>query len=144
MCLLFGDRLVLNRSKLSLSAIRSKTLQGARILFLSLCVRYLSIMDIDDTETFSKYDTCVNCSLRLFGYGSLLWKPDFEYSDCRIGYISGYKRRFWQGSDVHRGTDTQVGTEWYFIDLYELKKQHVLIGRSHNVHLIKVWICKCM
>ncbi|XP_006786112.1 glutathione-specific gamma-glutamylcyclotransferase 1-like isoform X2 [Neolamprologus brichardi] len=42
-------------------------------------------------------------SLWIFGYGSLVWKPDFEYKRRKIGYIRGYKRRFWHGDDFHRG-----------------------------------------
>ncbi|CAG5866336.1 glutathione-specific gamma-glutamylcyclotransferase 1-like [Menidia menidia] len=42
-------------------------------------------------------------SLWIFGYGSLVWKPDFPFIRSKIGYIEGYKRRFWHGDDFHRG-----------------------------------------
>ncbi|TNN46492.1 Glutathione-specific gamma-glutamylcyclotransferase 1 [Liparis tanakae] len=42
-------------------------------------------------------------SLWIFGYGSLVWKPDFEYRRSQVGHIQGYKRRFWHGDNFHRG-----------------------------------------
>lgn len=47
-------------------------------------------------------------SLWIFGYGSLVWKPDFAYKRSKIGYIKGYKRRFWQGDDFYRGDKEKV------------------------------------
>ncbi|KAJ0061066.1 hypothetical protein NL108_005842 [Boleophthalmus pectinirostris] len=48
-------------------------------------------------------------SLWIFGYGSLVWKPDFKYKRSRVGYIQGYKRRFWHGDNFHRGNDELPG-----------------------------------
>jgi len=48
-------------------------------------------------------------SLWIFGYGSLVWKPDFKYRRSEVGFIKGYKRRFWHGDNFHRGNDDLPG-----------------------------------
>jgi cation transport regulator ChaC len=45
----------------------------------------------------------------LFGYASLIYKAGFEYADCRPATITGWARRFWQGSHDHRGTPKAPG-----------------------------------
>ncbi len=45
----------------------------------------------------------------IFGYGSLIWRPDFEFLEQRIARLPGFVRRFWQASHDHRGTPDAPG-----------------------------------
>jgi glutathione-specific gamma-glutamylcyclotransferase len=48
-------------------------------------------------------------SVWVFGYGSLIWRPDFPFAQRQRASIDGWSRRFWQGSHDHRGTADAPG-----------------------------------
>ncbi|MCP5088264.1 MAG: gamma-glutamylcyclotransferase [Rhodobacteraceae bacterium] len=45
----------------------------------------------------------------VFGYGSLVWKPEFEFVDRQIARLDGYARSFCMWSIHHRGTEEKPG-----------------------------------
>lgn len=48
-------------------------------------------------------------SLHVFGYGSLMWRPDFPYLERRFATVRGRHRRLCVYSHVHRGTVERPG-----------------------------------
>ena len=47
--------------------------------------------------------------LWVFGYGSLMWRPDFPHVERHIGVVHGFHRAFCIYSHVHRGTRDRPG-----------------------------------
>ncbi|MET0792052.1 MAG: gamma-glutamylcyclotransferase [Polyangiaceae bacterium] len=45
----------------------------------------------------------------IFGYGSLIFRPEFWYLERRVARLAGFERRFWQSSPDHRGTPEAPG-----------------------------------
>lgn len=45
----------------------------------------------------------------IYGYGSLIWNPEFDYSEKRIGTLRGHHRALCLWSRVNRGTPEQPG-----------------------------------
>ncbi|KAF1040307.1 MAG: Glutathione-specific gamma-glutamylcyclotransferase [Herbaspirillum frisingense] len=67
----------------------------------------MSINTVAINRQMSHFDS--HASVWLFGYGSIIFKADFPYLERRPAHITGWARRFWQGSHDHRGTAEAPG-----------------------------------
>lgn len=47
--------------------------------------------------------------LWVFGYGSLIWRPEFDYTERRLALLRGYHRALCLWSRVNRGTPERPG-----------------------------------
>jgi len=54
-------------------------------------------------------DDSISSDIWIFGFGSLIHYPGFEYAERRVGYIKGWRRVWYQGSTDHRGTPDNPG-----------------------------------
>ena len=45
----------------------------------------------------------------VFGYASLIWRPEFDFAEHRPARLHGWHRSFWMRSRVNRGTPAQPG-----------------------------------
>ena len=54
-------------------------------------------------------DHCPECDIWVFGYGSLIWNPLFQFAERRIATLHGFHRRFCLWSLTGRGTPENPG-----------------------------------
>lgn len=47
--------------------------------------------------------------LWIFGYGSLMWRPGFDFTERTLAVVRGYRRALCVYSHVHRGTPERPG-----------------------------------
>lgn len=60
-------------------------------------------------ETLSSLNIPTDRALWVFGYGSLMWRPGFEFEEQRPANLTGYHRSFCIYSHHHRGTRDNPG-----------------------------------
>ena len=77
----------------------------------------------------------------IFGYGSIVWKPEIRFVNRLEGHVKGYIRRFWQLSEDHRGVPGNVKSS-FFPREHREKQLFVLARSGRNINSYGKSICK--
>jgi cation transport protein ChaC len=64
----------------------------------------------------------------VFGYGSLIWSPEIDYSRAELGRVHGYHRAFCIGSTHYRGTPEAPGV------VLGLERGGSCVGMAYRLH----------
>ena len=65
------------------------------------------------TDVLKELEHCDE--LWIFGYGSLIWSPTFEFVDSAIAELAGYQRQFCMWATIARGSPEEPGL-WLALD----------------------------
>jgi cation transport protein ChaC len=60
-------------------------------------------------QSLEEVQWCEKQDLWVYGYGSLIWRPDFEFAEQRQALLRGYHRALCLWSRINRGTPEQPG-----------------------------------
>ena len=72
-------------------------------------IRYLSQTEREASMARSLSDWSGDTDLWVYGYGSLIWNPEFDHAEQRLGILRGHHRSLCLWSRVNRGTPEKPG-----------------------------------
>src|ERR1700679_1422244 len=98
------ERVMITRAGLAdgslLANIRTRLLPG-------MVVRSDDELNASLDHTLAAHDPAAD--VWVFGYGSLMWNPAFDYAERRVGVIRGWHRRFCLRLEMGRGSPANPG-----------------------------------
>ena len=81
-----------------------------------------------------------DCDLWVFGYASLIWRPEFEFIEHRPAWVHGWHRSFWMHSRVNRGTPQLPGLVFALVSGGSCRGVVYRIPRQRcNDELTRLW-----
>ncbi len=103
-------------------------------------MRTMSNEDLNNSIKKILQGRCLDDGIWLFGYGSLMWNPDFEMVDKISGEIEGYHRKLCLKSLVYRGTPDYHGLVFGLEIGYSCQGMCFRIAPEKvKTELMKVW-----
>ena len=69
----------------------------------------MTIEELHSTRAADLLQASDSGPIWIFGFGSLVHTPGFDYEERVTGFIRGWRRVWWQGSTDHRGTPENPG-----------------------------------
>jgi cation transport protein ChaC len=78
--------------------------------------------------------------LWIFGYGSLIWKPDFDFAERRAAKVHGWHRALKMWSRINRGTPEKPGLVFGMLSGGSCQGMVFRIARAHGTEVLaRLW-----